>query len=328
MFRLACDSLLLMIAPVVLLAFTLMAQSVQITKTAYAGWPNCYKMTNGQVELVVTTDIGPRVIRYSFVNGQNIFKEFPEQLGKTGEKVWQARGGHRLWIAPEAVPESYALDNAPVKADVQNDSITLTSAVEAETGLEKQIVVKMDTGGNATVTHRLRNATSKTRELAPWALTMMAQGGTGITGFPPRSKHMDVLTPTNPLVMWGFTNFSDPRWTFTKKYLLLRQDPKATTPQKVATFNPETWGAYLLGSDLFIKRYTAIKDGQYPDMGSSYETFTNADFLELETVGPLVKLAKGATTEHVERWSLHKGVAVKAWTDAELDRVFDALKGH
>ena len=106
-----------MIAPVVLLAFTLMAQSVQISKTAYAGWPNCYKMTNGQVELIVTTDIGPRVIRYAFVNGQNIFKEFQEQLGKTGEKAWQARGGHRLWIAPEAVPESYALDNAPVKAD-------------------------------------------------------------------------------------------------------------------------------------------------------------------------------------------------------------------
>ena len=299
-----------------------MAQpSIQISPAPYAGWPNCYRMTNGQIELIVTTDVGPRVIRYGFVGGQNIFKEFQEQLGKTGEKEWQARGGHRLWIAPEAVPESYALDNGAVKAEATGDTITLTGPVEAETSLEKQIMVKMAGDGSVTVTHRLRNTGAKTRELAPWALTMMAQGGVGITGFPPRSKHMEVLTPTNPLVMWGFTSFNDPRWTFTQKYLMLRQDPKATTPQKVALFHPETFGAYLLGSDLFVKRYSTIKGGTYPDMGSSYETFTNADFLELETVGPLVKLAKGATTEHVERWNLHRNITIKAWTDAELDRV-------
>ena len=299
-----------------------MAQpSIQISPAPYAGWPNCYRMTNGQIELIVTTDVGPRVIRYGFVGGQNIFKEFQEQLGKTGEKEWQARGGHRLWIAPEAVPESYALDNGAVKAEATGDTITLTGPVEAETSLEKQIMVKMAGDGSVTVTHRLRNTGAKTRELAPWALTMMAQGGVGITGFPPRSKHMEVLTPTNPLVMWGFTSFNDPRWTFTQKYLMLRQDPKATTPQKVALFHPETFGAYLLGSDLFVKRYSTIEGGTYPDMGSSYETFTNADFLELETVGPLVKLAKGAATEHVERWNLYRNITIKAWTDAELDRV-------
>ena len=300
-----------------------MAQTipVTITKTSYAGWPNCYRMTNGEVELIVTTDVGPRVIRYGFVGGQNLFKEFTGQSGKTGEKVWQARGGHRVWIAPEAVPESYALDNGPVKAEVNLGTITLTQAVEPETSLVKQIIVKLDPNGLATVTHRIRNTSAKVREFAPWALTMMAQGGVGITGFPPRSKHMEVLTPTNPLVMWGFTNFSDPRWTFTEKYLMLRQDPKAATPQKVALFHPETLGAYLLGTDLFVKQYTPVKGGNYPDLGSSYETFTNADFLELETVGPLVKLKRGATTEHVERWSLHRNIKLSGWTDAELDRV-------
>lgn len=46
-------------------------------------------------------------------------------------------------------------------------------------------------------------------------------------------------------------------------------------------------------------------------------------FIELGElcVGPLVKLVKGATTEHVERWSLHKNITIKAWTDSELDRV-------
>ena len=188
-----------------LLGSLLMAQTT-ISKVSYGGWPNCYRLTNGQVEMIVTSDVGPRVIRYGFLGGQNIFKEFKEQMGKTGEKAWQARGGHRLWIAPEAVPESYAIDNGPVNAQVKGDTIILTGGVEPETSLEKTISITLS-GNGAQVTHRLRNAGQKARAVAPWALTMMAQGGTGIIGFPPRSKHMEVLTPTNPLVMWGFTNF-------------------------------------------------------------------------------------------------------------------------
>jgi len=43
--------------------------------------------------------------------------------------------------------------------------------------------------------------------------------------------------------------------------------------------------------------------------------------LELETLGPVTKVAPDATVEHVERWSLHKNVRIPAWTDAELDKV-------
>ena len=53
--------------------------------------------------------------------------------------------------------------------------------------------------------------------------------------------------------------------------------------------------------------------------------FTNADFLELETLGALVDLKPGETVTHTENWSLHKGVAVAAWTDDELDRVLGPL---
>ncbi len=149
---------------------------------------------------------------------------------------------------------------------------------------------------------------------------MMAPGGAGITKFPPRGTHPEILAPTNPLIMWAFTDLADPRWTFTKKYLVLRQDPGNASPQKLGHFNERTVGAYLLGSDLFVKRYDADAKKTYPDFGASYETFTNDGFLELETLGPLEECAPGATVEHVERWSLHRNVAIREWTDAELDR--------
>jgi hypothetical protein len=191
------------------------------------------------------------------------------------------------------------------------------------------MVIKLASNGSAVeITHRIRNAGAKVRRFAPWALTMMAQGGTGITGFPPRGKHPDVLPPTNPLVMWAYTDLSDKRWTFTKKYMMLRQDPKATTPQKLGHFNKDTWGAYLLGSDLYIKRYTAEPGKAYPDFQCSFETFTNADFLELETVGALGDVSPGAALDHIERWSLHKNVKIASWNDAELDRVILPLLGR
>src|SRR5258708_24051150 len=90
---------------------TLMATAaVKIEKTQYRGWPNCYRISNGEVDLVVTTDVGPRVIRYGFSGGPNLFKEFDEQAGKSGEATWQARGGPRVRITPEEPSVSLPLD--------------------------------------------------------------------------------------------------------------------------------------------------------------------------------------------------------------------------
>ncbi len=46
-------------------------------------------------------------------------------------------------------------------------------------------------------------AEAKAAELAPWAVTVMAQGGLGIAAFPERGAHVQSLLPTNPLVMWA-----------------------------------------------------------------------------------------------------------------------------
>jgi hypothetical protein len=301
--------------------------SLTIQKTDFQGWPNSYRISNGEVELIVTSDVGPRIMRYGFVGGQNFFKEFTAQLGHSGETAWQARGGHRLWFAPEDTVKTYAPDNGPVQIDVKDGVLEATAPIEALTGLEKRIVVKMAaTGTNVEIVHHIRNAGGSPFPMAPWALTMLAQGGVGIHGFPPRGTHPEMLLPTNPLVMWAFTNLSDARWTLLRKYLVLRQDPNNATPQKLGSFNSATWGAYLLNGELFMKRLQASGPiSSYPDCGCSFETFTNADFLELETLGPLVNLDPGETVTHTEHWSAHRGVHVTKWDDDELDRVIAPL---
>ena len=295
---------------------------MKIEKIAYGGWPNCYRIYNDEVELILTSDVGPRVIRFGFLGGQNLFKEFDEQMGKSGESSWQIRGGHRLWIGPEDLEYTYGLDNGPIEIEINTDCIRAIQPTEPETGLQKVMELHLAaTGPEVHVTHRVSNRNRLAVEFAPWAPSVMAQGGIGITGFPPRGTHPEMLAPTNPLVMWAYTDLSDPRWIFMKKYLGLRQDRNAKSPQKIGLFNPHTFGAYLLNDELFLKQYHADPAKPYPEFFCSFQAFTNADFLELETFGAFVKLLPGQSVELIENWSLHKDVRIGQWSDEAVDAV-------
>jgi hypothetical protein len=299
---------------------------VHVERIDYKGWSNCWRVANCEIELIVTADVGPRVIRFGFNGGPNLFKNFDEQMGKSGEPAFMARGGSRIWIAPEDIKASYAPDNLPVEITRNDGTLTATAPVEHSVGLQKQMTIRLTPdGAGVEIRHRIQNAGLMPTEFAPWILTAMAPGGVGITGFPPRGTHPEVLQPSNPLVMWAFTDLSDPRWRLQRKYLLLRQDCALPAPQKLGHFNPRTWGAYLLNGQLFLKTYKADTARPYPDFGCSFEMFANGDVLELETLGPLALVRPGEWIEHTERWSLHRNVALSELSDDELDRIVAPL---
>jgi len=299
---------------------------VRVEKTEYKGWKNCYRITNGEIEAIVTGDVGPRVIRFAFVGGQNLFKEFADQLGKSGEEKFQLRGGHRVWKAPEDPVASWAPDNVAVEIQITPTDVIAREPVEPLTKLEKEMEVRMaESGARMTVINRISNRGLFPLRFSAWALTMMAPGGVAVSGFPPRGKHPINLEATNPLVMWAYTNLADPRWKFTKKYLMLRQDPHNADAQKLGMFNPDTWAAYLLNGEAFVKRTKADPAKTYSDFGCSFETFTNNEFLEIETLGPMTEVQPGQTVEHIEHWALFRDVKANSLTEEDLDRVLVPL---
>jgi hypothetical protein len=294
-------------------------KGVEIMKTDYKGWPNCYRMTNGEIELIATSDVGPRIIRLGFVGGDNLFAEYPDMLGKTGGDEWRIYGGHRLWHAPEAKPRTYWPDNTPIEAREGKNRLTLIQPTEPTTGIQKTIELTMRPDRNqVVVVHRLRNDNLWAVQLAPWALSVMAKTGICIIPAPPFTSHENRLLPVRPLAQWAYTDMSDPRWRWGTKYICLRQDPNIAKPQKLGVGNQENWVAYQLKDNLFIKTFKYQDGATYPDFGCSFETFTNGDMIEVETVGPMIDLAPGATVEHVENWSLFKGVPAPS-DDAAID---------
>ena len=53
-------------------------------QVAFRGWPHSRRLSNGTVDLVVTTDVGPRVVRYGFEGKDNVLCEVRDEDGITG----------------------------------------------------------------------------------------------------------------------------------------------------------------------------------------------------------------------------------------------------
>jgi len=286
---------------------------VTIEKTAFQGWPNCYRVSNGTVEFIATTDVGPRIISFSFVGGTNLFFVREDFAGQTGGAEWKNYGGHRIWHAPEDKVRTYEPDNGPIEAKVVANGLLLTMAPGPVSGIQKAIEITLDPATSVVrVVHRLRNAGAWPVELAPWAISVMAPGGFAVAPMP-TAFHPDRLLPNRALTLWPYTDMRDDRWLWGTDYVLLRHkviaDP-ARERTKVGINANLGWAAYYLDGNLFIKRFAYVDGARYPDFNSSLEVFSNARMLELETLAPLVTLQPGATAAHEERWELHRNIDI------------------
>lgn len=301
-----------------------------MTVVEYRGWPNNLLLTNGEVELIVTLDVGPRVIAYRVPGGFNVMKNYESMMGGTNEPEWQIRGGHRFWLAPEDLTRTYFADNRPVAWTQTGElSASFTPPPETEYGVQKVMTLALDPKGTrVSVDLTVTNIGTTATELAPWGPTVMAPGGVEIIPLPAKSPHPGHPSnakspadygPNQELILWPYFDFADNRWSFGEKYITLRQDAKMG-PTKIGLAHREGWVAYANSGTLFVKRFDYRDGAVYPDRGTRYQTFSNEDMLEMETVGELVTLAPGARASLKETWELHTGVP-----DVRSEREIDAI---
>jgi len=287
-------------------------------KYSYGGWKNCIRLSNGKIELVVTTDVGPRIIRLSEVNKKNLFKEYKNQLGLTGGDEWRSYGGIRFWHAPEASPRSYSPDNFPVKNSWDKNTLKLSQETEKTTGIKKEMEITLDEENNhVRINYRLINNNLWDIEISPWAISVMAENTMAIVPQEPFQSWQENLSPVRPVSLWAYTKMQDPRWTWGDKYIRLKQDPNSVSCQKIGVLNTAGWIAGYNDGEILVKRHSFDPDFGYPDFNCNTEIYTDADILELETLGPLVILEPGAEVELVEHLFYFKATIVN--TDESID---------
>lgn len=299
--------------------------NMRVDRVPYGGWENCLRIAASGIELIATVDVGPRIIRFGFVGGENEFCEYPDQLGKRGETLYRSYGGHRLWIAPEDKHRTYMPDNDPVRWEVREDALVLQAPVHPMVELQKELHVRLNDSDNGVrIIHRIKNCSSAPTLIAPWAISVMAPGGMAILPQEPFYPHPEKLLPVRPLVLWSYTNMADPRFRWGSRLIFLKQDTHSPSPQKIGVLNTRGWVAHLNGANMFVKKTIYDPIAVYPDFGCSTELFTNSRMLEVESLGPLVTLEPGQCVDHDERWSLHRGMFTGMMED-ELEEAILAL---
>jgi hypothetical protein len=282
--------------------------------SSFAGWEQNLKLSNSFAEVVVTIGVGPRIISYRPAEGRSVFKLMNDQAGKSNEEEWKIRGGHRLWTAPEDFGREnslcYALDNSEVEHSIENDfTVRVSNLILKPTRIRREMIIKLaEASPKVTVEHRIIHEGGDPLVIAPWGLSVMAEGGYALLSHPQLGSHPSDYLPNRVMVVWPFTDLADRRLRVGRRTIRLIQSPGE--PFKIGLRHPEGWAAYVLGDHLFIKSVPLIEDAIYPDMGSNFETFTNSDFLELETLGPSKRISAGETLVHTESWVVFSGVTL------------------
>src|SRR4029077_6114000 len=163
--------------------------------SSFAGWGKNLKLFNDAVELIITLEVGPRIISYRPLDGQSVFKLVDKEAGKSNEEGWRIRGGHRLWIAPEDFGKNdgltYAPDNSPVEHAIENEFTgRVAQLIENPVKIRREMVITLERNGpKVTVEHRITHLSDAVLELAPWALWVMAPNGYAVIPQPPCGTH-------------------------------------------------------------------------------------------------------------------------------------------
>jgi len=291
---------------------------VKIIKKEYKGWDNCIEVSNGIIDLIAVTDIGPRIIRFGFVGKENEFCEVEDQVGTAGGNEWKIYGGHRLWDSPEHKPRTYEPDNFKIEYFEKENGIILRQPVEPNTKMLKEIEIIMSPDkAEVTLLHRITNKGLWPVELSVWSLTVMATGGKEII---PHTAKDTGLLPNRMISIWPYTKLNDPRVYWGEKYITLQQNTNAKTPFKIGLPNESGWAAYLNHGNAFIKKYQHIPNAVYPDFGCSFETYTCDYMTEIESLSPFKKLEPDDFIEHTETWTLFSDVEVVS-SEGDIDKI-------
>lgn len=262
---------------------------------------------NSHLHLEYLAEAGPRLVRLFLAGSKtNLLAESPEACWETPYGKYFLRGGHRLWHAPEALGRSDVPDDHGLQIEELPDGVRLVGPVELFTGIVKSIEIHLNPQRpEMTLLHGLSNHGSNTIELAPWAITQLPLGGTAI--LPQGDPGMTNLhQPDRCLMLWPDTTWGDQRLRYQDDVMLFDAQP-SQQPAKWGYLNWQGWFSYVWQGITLRKRFKSQPQLPHPDLGCNVEFYINNQYLELETLGPLVRLGPGESTLHEELWEVNLG---------------------
>ncbi|GIV16481.1 MAG: hypothetical protein KatS3mg022_1916 [Armatimonadota bacterium] len=285
------------------------AWAQQVERVSYKGWQDCYRLTNGTVELVVVPSIA-RIMHYGFVGEPNMLWVNPATEGrpvKPGE--WPNHGGDKAWVWPQdewemrtgrGWPPPSATDQVPHQAEIiAGNVIRLTSPLVAGYGVRIVREIRLEPSG--TRVHILTRL-EKVREGADFAVAAW------VVAQLPVPELLLIRLHSGSALSDGYKLFSPDPWKAVRRLgadILL---PERRTDVAVklgcdadilAWFKPP----YLVVHHSPIASLSDFKPGDHAQIFSNSDTLP---YIELEFTSPLKVLRNGESVSLEVTWDLYR----------------------
>lgn len=287
-----------------------------VAREAYRGWSDALVLRNGVAEAVVVPSIG-RVLQFRHAGGEDVFWENAAMAGKPmPADPWGASvgsfGGDKTWPSPQSVwnwPPPDVFDRVPLEARVEGrDTVVLTSPVSPRFGIRTERHVTLD--ASAAVL-RIRTTYHKAEgdpvECGVWVITQMRHPERVFLPIPARSR---------------FAKGWSDEWKFPADQAVVQDGmvSVARNPVGSAKLGNDGGSALWVGtSDALRIDVGRVSGAKYPDDGCSVEVYTNGDpaaYVEVETLAPLRRLAKGQSMSATNTYRLFRRTRPDPWAEA------------
>lgn len=258
-------------------------------------------------QLECLANAGPRIVRLIPAwTGENIFAEAVDAVIRTALGRYRFYGGHRLWIAPKQVAQTYFPDNHGVTVKKALNELELVGSIEPDTHTRKTISIRMSPSHPyIMIKHKIENEGQNIIRLAPCAITMLRPNSIALLPQQLGTIDKDGFLPNRNFSLWSYSRWDDPRLKLGHEFIKVRSDD---TKQafRLGYFNPQGWLGYVLEDVFFVKRFGVRRDEEYPDYGCNSEVFITNRALELESLGAMVELKPQEEVVHTETWEVYE----------------------
>ncbi len=303
-----------------------------VTRISWHGWPDCFLLQNGLLEAVVVPSIA-RVMQLRLPGDpEGVFWENRSLDGRVHPKAahhsldseWLNFGGDKCWPAPQASwaqqqgrhwPPPVAFDSQSMEATEAAGSIVLTSFIDPAFGIQIVRHVELVPGDPVmrirTEFHKLAGRPVK---VAVWTITEM-----------PEPELIAILLSKKSQFADGYMRLMGPEPAGLKVddgvLSLIRHE------RELVKVGSDGASMVWVGRTCVVRIDAQQGPGEYPDGGCVTQVYTNPDpqnYVELETMGPLVTMHEG---DIIERTTFYR-VTPRSKPDSQADAIQELRRHH
>ena len=250
------------------------AQPVQVLENGM------YGIQSGDVTMTVDAAHGGKILSFQYKDREIL-----------SQAQWPNAFGSTFWTSPQAVwnwPPIPEHDSAPYTVDRADDVLVLTGPVSEKYGFRIRKRFSADPADGAVViTYSILNESGESRQVAPWEITRVPNGG--VVGF--RARVEDIW----PAGLVKASQFADD---------LVRIDIDVADVNRKVNADGEGWLAFSDGALVFLKTFPDITPSQAAPEGAEIQVYVNAGkaYVEIENQGACQTLSPGGFLNYTVRW--------------------------